>query len=87
MKKVGKVTKSQSNKVTGFNLKILLAVIAVFLSVVAFDLVENFLNSKKMAKTDWSKISAEQQIDLELKNAQEAIKLDVSAFDDATLGK
>ena len=52
-KKAVKVTKLQGKKVTGFSLKILLAVIAVFMSVVAFDLVENFLNSKKTPKIDW----------------------------------
>lgn len=86
-KKTVKVTKLQGKKVTGFSLKILLAVIAVFMSVVAFDLVENFLNSKKTPKIDWSNVSVEQQIDAELKNAQEAIKLDVSAFESDTLGK
>lgn len=86
-KKVSKVTKYQGNKVTGFSLKLLLSVVLLLLSVLLFDLVEGFLSGRKNPVTDWSKIPVEQQIDAEIKNAQEAVKYDVKDFDDATLGK
>ena len=86
-KKAKKVTKYQGSKVAGFSLKLLMAVVLLLLSVLVFDMVESFLSGRKIPKTDWSKIPVEQQIDAELKNAQEAIKYDVKDFDDATLGK
>jgi len=86
-KKVTKQVVKKSSQVSGFSLKLLLAVVLLLLSVLVFDMVENFLGGKRAPKTDWSKITVQDQIDMELKNAQEAIKLDIKDFDDATLGK
>jgi hypothetical protein len=86
-KNVKKSVAVSAPKKRGFNLTLILAVALLMLAVLLFDLVEGFLSGKKNVMMDWSKIPAEQQIDLELKNAQEAIKLDVAAFNDDTLGK
>lgn len=86
-KKATKQVVKKNSKLGGFSLKLLLAVVLLLLSVLVFDMVENFLGGRRVPKTDWSKTTVQDQIDMEIKNAQEAIKLDIKDFDDATLGK